>query len=403
MKKKVAVFFGGKSFEHDVSILTGLQVLQVIDVTKYDAMPVYVDTDGVWWTGKALLDMRNYPLDSEVKKKLSMISLDLFVEEGQSPRFKVEKAGFFAKKYINFDVAFFAFHGNVGENGFIQGLMEVAKVPYTGADVLSSAVYMSKITTKAICRDLGIKVLDEVVINKPKLQETFDIEKLLNNVGKIKYPVCVKPVNLGSSVGVTKANNDEELFAAVLSVFKLDTQVIIEPFVKNLKEYNIAVMKNLDDEIVTSAIESPVGKDEFLDFKDKYLAGGNGGSKKMGPAKLAVPTEGLLSMGREFEPDMTKDMRSFVEDSAKKLFAFMGATGNPRIDFLCNSKTCEMWLNEVNPIPGAFAFYLWEKSKYRIGYGKLVDTIIQNALKRFDEKKVEINLKTSASIIFKKH
>ena len=402
MKKKIAVFFGGKSFEHDVSILTGLQVLQVIDVTKYDAMPVYVDTDGVWWTGKALLDMRNYPLDSEAKRKLSKITLDLCVGEGKTPRFEVKKAGIFAKKYINFDVAFFAFHGNVGENGFMQGLMEVARVPYTGADVLSSSVYMSKITTKAVCRDLGIKVLNEIVINKPKMQESFDIEKLLSQVGKIEYPVCVKPANLGSSVGVTKAKNDSELFASVLAVFKLDTQVIIEPFVENLKEYNVAVMQNIDGEIITSAIESPLGKDEFLDFKDKYLGGGNGGTKKMGPAKLAVPTEGLLSMGRQFEPKMTGDMRSFVIESAKKLFTFMGATGNPRIDFLCNSKTGEMWLNEVNPIPGAFAFYLWERSEHRIGYGKLVDIIIQNAMRRFDEKNMEINLKTSASVIFKK-
>ena len=403
MKKKVAVFFGGESFEHDVSILTGLQVLQVIDVTKYDTMPVYVDTDGVWWTGKPLLDMRNYPLTEEVKKKLSIITLDMFVNSEKKSRFKIEKAGFFAQKFIDFDVAFFAFHGNVGENGFMQGLMEIAKVPYTGADVLSSSVYMSKITTKAVCRDLGINVLNEIVIDKPKMQESFNVEELLLKVGKIHYPVCVKPANLGSSVGVSKANNNDELFASVLSVFKLDTQVIIEPFVENLMEYNVAVMQNLDGEIITSAIESPLGKDEFLDFKDKYLAGGNGGAKKMGPAKLAVPTEGLLSMGRKFEPKMSNDMRKFIVDSAKKLFAFMGATGNPRIDFLCNSKTGEIWLNEVNPIPGAFAFYLWEKSEYKIGYGKLVDIIIQNALRHSDEKKVKINLKTSASVIFRKH
>lgn len=398
MKTKVAVFFGGPSFEHDVSILTGLQVMQVIDITKYEPIPVYVDIDGNWWTGKSLLNMKNYPLTEKVKSTLQHISLSVGVKS-LSPKFKVLNPKFLGKKFIDFDIAFFAFHGSFGENGPMQGIMEALNIPYTGADIASSTLYMSKTQTKAICRNLGINVLDEVVLCKPTITEKFNIADMTKGI-KVKYPAFVKPANLGSSVGISKVKDKAELQSAILNVFKLDNTVVIEPFVANLKEYNVAVMKNLDGEIITSVIESPVEKHEFLDFKDKYLA--SDGAKKVGPAKLAVPSEGLLSMGREYTPKMPKKMQDFIETSAKKLFEYMGATGNPRIDFLCNAKTGEIWLNEVNPIPGAFAFYLWERSKYKINYAKLVDIIIKNGFKNFEARQKNIDLKTSASVIFKK-
>ncbi len=397
-KTKVAVFFGGPSFEHDVSILTGLQIMQVIDITKYEPMPVYVDIDGNWWTGKALLNMKNYPLTEKTKATLSHITIPVGAKSS-SPRFTISNPKFFGKKFIDFDIAFFAFHGSFGENGPMQGIMEALNIPYTGADISSSTLYMSKAETKAICRNLGINVLDEVILSKPNITEKFNIADMTKNL-KVKFPAFVKPANLGSSVGISKAKDKAELQSAILNVFKLDNTVIIEPFVPNLKEYNVAVMKNLDGEIITSVIESPVEKHEFLDFKDKYLA--SDGAKKTGPAKLAVPSEGLLSMGREYAPKMTKKMKDFIENSAKKLFEYMGATGNPRIDFLCNSKTGELWLNEVNPIPGAFAFYLWERSEYKINYAKLVDIVIQNGFKNFDARQKNIDLKSSASVIFKK-
>lgn len=396
-KKKIAVFFGGKSFEHDVSILTGLQVIQVMDITKYEAIPVYVDTDGKWWTGKQLLNMQNYPITDLMKQNLTQISICIG-NTSDKPKFNIQNTKLFGKKFIEFDLAFFAFHGNIGENGPMQGVMETANIPYTGADILSSTIYMSKIDTKSICKSIGINVLDEITLTKPTISEKFNIKELTKKL-TIKYPVFIKPANLGSSIGISKANNIDELHSALLTVFKLDTKAIIEPFVENLKEYNVAVMKNLDGEIITSTIETPLNKNDYLDFKDKYLS--TSGTKKTGPVKLAVPSEGLLSMGREFEPKISKNTRDFIENSAKKLFEYMGATGNPRIDFLCDSKTGEIWLNEVNPIPGSFAFYLWEKSKHRINYSKLIDIIITNGFKNFENKNLHIDLKSSSSVIFK--
>ena len=144
MKTKVAVFFGGPSFEHDVSILTGLQVMQVIDITKYEPIPVYVDIDGNWWNGKALLNMKNYPLDEKVKATLNRITIPLGIKN-DSPKFTIMNRKLFGKKFIDFDIAFFAFHGSMGENGPMQGIMEALNIPYTGADISSSTLYMSHI------------------------------------------------------------------------------------------------------------------------------------------------------------------------------------------------------------------------------------------------------------------
>ncbi len=394
-KTTVAIFFGGKSFEHDVSILTGLQAIQVLDITKYNAIPVYIDTFGNWWTGKQLLDLKNYPITDATYRNLYNVSINTG-KQNSKPTLYINNPKLFHKKTIEFDIALFALHGDFGETGAIQGLMEMSNIPYTGANVLSSAIYMDKIKTKDICRKLNIKVLDETIIKKPQNENFIDINKITKDL-KIKYPVCLKPVNLGSSVGVYKVTNKDELASAILAIFKIDNEIIVEPFVENLKEYNIAVILNKNGEIITSAIESPNNKNDFLTFSDKYL--GNKGAKKTS-MKLALPDTKTLEARREFNPTLTKHQEAFIKDSVIKLFDYMNATGNPRIDFLSNFKTGELWLNEVNPIPGSFAFYLWEKSKHKINYTELISLIIENGFKNFKNKTKSINLINSNSKIF---
>ena len=398
-KIKVAVFFGGKSFEHDVSILTGLQVIQAMDITKYEPFPVYVDSDGTWLSGKELLDTKNYPLTQALKLKLSHLSLHIG-QPSKKPTLKIENKSLFGKSEIPFDIAYFAFHGDIGESGPMQGVFEVANIPYTGADVLSSSVYMSKVLTKQICKTLGINVLEEQVITKPTSKTFIDIKEVTANI-KLKYPLCAKPANLGSSIGIFKVNNKEELSSAILNIFQMDNTVILEPFVENLVEYNVAVMKNLDGEVITSIIEQPNNKNTFLSFEDKYLSK-DGAKKKVATSISSMPSDELIASRRQFEPDITKEQKRFIRKSATDLFSFMGATGSPRIDFLSNEKTGEIWLNEVNPIPGSFAFYLWQNSKHKINYSELTDIIIQNGFKNHEAKQIAIDLKTSSSVIFKK-
>lgn len=378
-KKKVGVFFGGKSFEHDVSILTGLDVCATIDSTQYDVFPVYIDLENNWWIGKELLNKGSYPLNDYVKQELSKTRI--VIGNGKS-YLETEKKGFFCKtKKIHFDIAFLAFHGDYGETGFIQGLFEIAGIPYTGCNPEASAIFMDKSMTKRVAKTVGVPVLPEELVKKPENQNFFDVEKIVKNV-KLSLPLIVKPNSLGSSVGVKKASNKEELSAAILQVFALGDDALLEPFVDNLEEYNVSVSRAFG-ETKTSAIERPFKKNSsILSFNEKYKAGGSKGGAKVGGAKFAnTANQGsMLSMSREYNPkELTSEDIKNIQTWAKDLFDAVGGNGDPRIDFLCNSKTREIYLCEVNPLPGSFAYYLWEAGKPSKSYTELLTALLEEA------------------------
>ncbi|MDR1027021.1 MAG: hypothetical protein LBL46_01240 [Rickettsiales bacterium] len=386
--QKIAVFFGGKSYEHDVSVLTGLQVCQVLDPTKYEAIPVYVNKVGRMFIGPQLMNIKFYPVQEFSESQLT----EVVIPVGETYPVLRTRFGMF-KKNIAFDAAFLAFHGADGESGGWQGLFQAAGIPFTGASVLASAASMDKKITKDICRAIGIKVLDDVLLRRPRA-DFYDVKKLLNDFA-LPFPVMAKPLSLGSSVGIHKCANAAELEAAVVEIFKLGDDCIAEPFVENLVEYNIAVMKNKSGEIITSAIEKPAPKGQMLTFADKYLADG---AKKKGMKKGAVaamPSWQLIESRRIFSPDLSASDEAQIRDDAARIFAELGATGTPRIDFISDGR--EIWLNEINPIPGAFAFYLWAKSEHKMNYPELVETILANT--NFDA--TNIDLKQSASKVFK--
>jgi D-alanine-D-alanine ligase len=397
-KKKIAVFFGGKSFEHDISILTGLQVSEAIDKTKYEVIPVYVDLEGNWWTGEALLNKAFYPLTAKNKERVSAAS---FVMGKGKPYLLPEKKGIFAAKPVYFDFALPAFHGDYGENGCFQGLMEMAGIPYSSCRVLASSVFMDKVATKRICRSLDIPVLPEVVIQRPDSDEFLDVEKLTADVS-FDFPVMVKPMTLGSSIGVSKANNKEELYAAVLKVFALDSCALIEPFVNNLEEYNVSVSAAFNGEVRLSAIEQPVRQKDILSFNDKYKAGAKSaktGGQKFGASSMV--SEGMLSMTRSFNPDsLSEQQTENIKTWAKKIFTAVGGLGNPRIDFMCDSATGEMWLGEVNPIPGSFSYFLWERAEPKVNFVKLVNALIDEGFKE-SAKDLDFYKKLTDNKIFK--
>ncbi|MDR1071974.1 MAG: hypothetical protein LBL21_05020 [Rickettsiales bacterium] len=388
--QKVAVFFGGKSYEHDVSVLTGLQVCQVMDVTKYKPVPVYMNKVGRLFVGPQLLDSKFYPVNEFKESQLT----EVVIPVGETYPVLQRRFGLFKKK-IPFDVAFPAFHGADGESGGFQGLLETAGIPYTGADVKASAVYMDKKITKDVCRAIGIKVLDDHIVKRPAA-DFYDIKELLADF-PLKYPVMAKPLSLGSSVGVHRCGNFDDLCAACVDIFKLGDDVICEPFVENLAEYNIAITKNADGKIIQSAIEKPNASGDVLSFADKYLAkGGKKGGKKKGAISV-MPSRELIESRHEFRPHLAPEQEVFIRGAAEKLFAELGATGAPRIDFIGDGRTGEIWLNEVNPIPGSFAFYLWEQAADKITFQELVGVILENP----NRSARNIDLKQSASVVFK--
>lgn len=403
-KINVAVFFGGKTFEHDISILTGIEACQSLDIDKYNVIPVYLDLKNNFWTGEALLDRRIYPLRDWGKELVK--EARLLVGEDK-PTLQVKTKGMFLSKLekIHFDVALLALHGDYGENGPMQGLCDIAGIPYTGCRTLSASVCMNKSITKLIAKSVGIPVLEEFIIRKPLNTEFYDIELLTKNM-PFNYPVIVKPVSLGSSVGVSKANNIDELNASVLQVFALGTDTMVEPFVENLEDYNVSVTRAFDGTTIASALEHPFKKDaDFLGFAEKYLSGNTGkcGCKKAG-SKLESTSEraGFISMTREFNPkDLTKEQIEQVREWARKAFETLECNGVARIDFMCNSKTKEICFNEINLVPGSFAYYLWEGSEPSYTYTDLMDALVKEALELNKVKKGDVILSASKSVIFK--
>ncbi|MBV9553492.1 MAG: D-alanine--D-alanine ligase, partial [Alphaproteobacteria bacterium] len=241
MKTRVAVFLGGRSPEHDVSVVTGLQALQALDQSRFDAFVVYVTPQGDWLTGPGLDDRRNYLPDSAFRAKLTEVTLDLAA--GTGGRLVPRKSGLFSRRPpIEFDVALLAFHGLGGEDGQFQGLFEAANIAYTGMRTLASSVLMDKAATKRMLAGAAIPLLPDAVIDRPEagLPAAAALEPRLAAIG---FPCCVKPAHLGSSIGVGKAENVEEVRALLAAIFRLDTQAVIEPFVPNLVEYNVSVAR----------------------------------------------------------------------------------------------------------------------------------------------------------------
>ncbi len=383
-KKSIAVFFGGRSPEHDVSVVTGLQILSAIDTEKYDTFPVYISTEGEWLVGDILSERGSYMLNAERRKQVRSVTLDL--KPGKRARLVPLKTGLLGNmKLIEFDVAVPSFHGLYGEDGNIQGLFEFAGVPYAGMRTMGSSVLMDKGATKKVLQGAGIPVLPYAMIYRPDEGYMIAEDKLKNAMGDIKFPCIVKPSHLGSSIGVAKADSLEELRASLPTIFEFDDAAIIEPFVQNLVEYNVSVSKAFG-EIRTSAIERPKATEELLDFKQKYLSGSDGKTgDKLGPEGGGTKTvgaisEGMLSLTRELNPDLDAEKAKNIQDWAVTMFKAVEGTGAPRIDFIGNEKSGELWLNEVNPWPGSIGYFLWEAATDPILFTELMTGLIEEAI-----------------------
>jgi D-alanine-D-alanine ligase len=372
-KQRIAVAFGGRSPEHDISIVTGLQALQAVDSDRYDAFPVYVTPQGEWLVGELLADRSKFLPDASIRQQLTSVIPDV-TASGRGVLIPRNRRLFRQPPPVVFDVALLAFHGNIGEDGQIQGLLETANVPYSGMRTLASAVLMDKVATKRMLQGLDIPVLPQVVLARPKQGLMIPREALHATVGKATFPAVVKPNHLGSSIGVAKVSNIEELAAVLPQIFRLDTVAILEPYVQNLVEYNVSVC-NIGG-IRTSAIEKPKRIEDLLDFKQKYLpAGAKTGAKTPGQT-----SQGMLSLTRELNPNLPSEQERSIRDWAEKAFVAVGGTGAPRIDFLSNSVTGQIWLNEINPCPGSFGYFLWEAAEHPILFTQLITSLIEEAI-----------------------
>lgn len=366
MKTNIAVFFGCRSVEHEVSIISAVQAMRAINRQKYDVTPVYVTKNGEMYSGDNLFEIENYRNLPELLKKCTKV---YFARENDTVLMKsADKKLFSKQKDIEISVAFPIVHGTNCEDGTIQGFFEYLNLAYVGCDIVSSAVGMDKAIFKDVLKNAGLPVLDCVQV-RAKEYMTNKTEVASKIEEKIGFPLIVKPINLGSSVGITKVNTKEELDDAIMLAFSFTDRILVEKAITSLREINCSVLGDCD-ECIASVCEEPFMNDEILSYKDKYL----GNSKNGGQSK------GMASLGRKIPAEISPQKTEEIRDLACKTFKAIGGNGVVRIDFMIDTETDTVYANEINTIPGSLAFYLWEASDLK--YTDLIDRLIELAFKR---------------------
>ena len=375
MKLSVAVFMGGQSCEHEISCITANQVLKALDEEKYDIIPVYVAKNNDLYTGEKLFELKNYYDLDAMCNDLDKVCL----YKDNNKTYIKPISGLFAKART-IDVAFLAMHGTGGEDGSLQGFMELLDIPYTSSNVLGSAIGQDKVIMKEVLEYERIPILPWFYVFSSDIDE--QIKSIERKAAEIGYPLIVKPANLGSSIGIEIVHKKSELYDKLKEAANYDSKLCIEKMVTELKEVNISVMGNTN-EAQLSAIEEVMKNDELLSFKDKYES--NGGGKKGGGKLKTTASKGMASTSRKIPAQLTKKQEKEVKEATLKSFKALNANGTVRIDFIIDDSTGEVYVNEINSIPGSLAFYLWKE--VGIDFTKECDILIDNALKMYREKK----------------
>ena len=373
-KTKVAVIFGGNSVEHEVSIISGLQAYAALDRDKYDVIPLYLSKDNRFYTGEGIGDIKSYTDISACLKNADEV-IPVKGKQGVDLVYYPLKR-FGRSVAASFDVVLPVVHGTNVEDGTLMGFLELLGVPYAACDVTASALSMDKMRMKAVLAAAGLPVL-------PALQFTgqayaSDSETVMGKIeDTFAYPVIVKPVNLGSSVGISRATDRRSLQASLDLAAGFSERILVERAVPNLREINCAVLGDEFD-AQASVCEEPINATDILSYSDKYMSGGKGakGSKSGGMADLK----------RRCPAQLPDGMTEQVQDFAVKAFQALGCLGVARIDFLNDKESGELWINEINAIPGSLSFYLWEA--VGISFKELLDRLIALAFKRHREREV---------------
>lgn len=385
MKIKVGVFFGGQSVEHEVSIISGIQAIYAFNREKYDIIPVYITKSNEMYVGESISDIESYKDIAALLKKSQKIILVNESNKLNLVRYPMKK---FGNNIIDsIDVAFPIVHGTNTEDGTLQGFFRTLCIPYVGPDVTSSAIGMDKYVMKTVLKDNGIPVLDCICCDVKKYNANPGT--ILQSVEeKIGYPVIVKPINLGSSVGIKVAKDQSELEDAFEYAFQFANKLLVEKAITKLREINCSVLGDYE-EAKASECEEPVGSDEILSYEDKYLSG-NGSSKSEGGSK------GMTSLTRKLPAPLSPEKREEIRELAVKTFQILNCNGVSRIDFMIDTETDQLYVNEINTIPGSLAFYLWEP--IGVKYSELLDQMVTLALKR-DRELSEISYSFDTNIL----
>lgn len=352
----VGVIFGGRSVEHDVSIVTAQQIMNAFDETRYTVIPIYITRDGKWFSGNPLRKIENFK-DDEIISYEGMTEVILSPDVRHHGLIVNPLAGRFRKsEIIRLDVAFPAVHGSHGEDGTLQGLFELADIPYVGFGTLGSALTNDKIITKQVLQQNGIPVVEGMAVTREAWLKDADsiLERLQH---ELRFPMFIKPATLGSSIGVNRAEDVEFLRVALDVAANFDRRILVENGVTDGIEINCAVM-GYGEEVITSVLEQPKSWSDFLSYEDKYLRG----------------SEGMKSAERIIPAPVSDDMRDRIQQLAVAAFKAVDGRGIVRIDFLVKPQTDDVYVNELNTMPGSLAFYLWQEGG--MSASEVVDKLI---------------------------
>ena len=376
-KMNIAVFFGSRSCEHDVSIVSALQCIEATKAAGFNVTPVYISRDGLWYTGEPLENIETFREFNPMTKGITRVTLDVTANAGDLWAWPPQRAGLFAKvpaPLCHIDCVIPVFHGWHGEDGTIQGLLEMANIPYASSGVLGSAIGMDKIAMKQILRGAGFPVLDFVWFTREQLKK--ECQAVIERVEKeIKYPAFIKPAALGSSIGVSRAKNREELERALDVAASYDRRILVEVGVVHPVEINCAAV-GYGEDVRASVCEMPVpsSNDTFLDFWQKYLR--NASTK-------GEDSRGMKSLSRVVPAPIGDELTGRIQTMTCDIFKLLDCCGTVRVDFILDQNDM-LFVNEPNTIPGSLAFYLWKASG--LDFPKLIEKMVEDALRAHADK-----------------
>src|SRR5574344_425674 len=362
MKIKLGVIFGGETVEHEVSVISAVQAMESINQDKYDIVPIYISKDRVWYTGKMLMDISIYKDMDLLKRYAKEVNL---YKKGDE--FVLQSTKGLMRIVSTVDVVLPIVHGQNVEDGNLAGYLDTVGIPYAGPATLGGALGQDKVVMKQIFAAEGLPYVPYTWFYDVEFNSNR--EEILKTIKKLGYPVIVKPARLGISVGITVAKEEKDIIAAINTAISYDAKIIVEKVIDNLIEVNCSVLGNYEYS-EASVIEEVVSAKEFLTYQEKYLGGGKG--------KLKGNSKGMASARRVVPAPIGDKLTKEVQDISKKAFRALNLSGVCRIDFLIDSKSDSIYINEPNTIPGSLSFYLWEPTGK--SYTELLDELVTLAI-----------------------
>ncbi len=373
MKKNILILFGGSTPEHEVSIITGIQVLENINQSKFNPLSVYLDQNNVFYYLPNLKTRKDF-------LKTKRVACQLI----QTPKGPILEIAGVIKKKVSIDAAYLAFHGGTGEGGAIQGMMEIFDIPFTSPGSESSTISMNKAITKMLAHANNIPTLPGRSVYRWDLKSKKEKKQEIKNIVKeLGLPVIIKPAHLGSSIGIKVVKTKITLEKALITANFMDQEILVEKCLKDFEEYNCSAIR-VGKKIILSEIERPIKEDEVLSFSDKYS---KGGKKQVG---------GMASLSRELPAKISVSLEKEIKTLTRKAYEVCRCSGLVRIDFMFDKKTKKLYFPEINTIPGSMSFYLWEASG--LSFEKQITRSVGQAIKDHQKRK-SLRLKYQSNIV----